>query len=558
MLRKITFIVLLIVAISFSGVYAQEDSETVGIDALCGEGALELVTVEAPPEDEQTLALDALMRQFVTDPAATELSTFAPKPPAPGAVVLVDSPAGRYFKAIGVADVETCEPLQPTMPFAIGSNTKMFTAAVVYQLQEEGLLSTDDLVVDYLPDEIALFEGAETSTIDMLLTHTSGLPDYFNSQNPESFAVLVADPESGLLTTPFTPLELIENAVISDPMKFEPGAEGQWAYSNTGYIMLGQIIEQVTGKTYNEVVAERIIEPLSLQNTVLVEDIAAPELGLPSSYLQSPFTFETTGWSYTQAYSAGNIVSTAEDMAVFLRALYSGALYQNPETLDAMLTRAAPGYSQESDNFYYMHGGYYKHGFLGHGGQTLGFVSDIGYNPAYDAVIVTWANSAEAPTAYGLYHVGQRLGLTPSFDDTLTEIFAGPASPGLPEMVTLTLQDAIGTTFSLDSVYVAATGEIVVPEDGSAYTVELRADGTMTIVADCNTVQATYTTGDEGAFTIDLSASTLVACPEGSLSDQVLALLSDVSSVLISGSEGEQTLSFTTSDGSVVAFVYSQ
>ncbi len=111
------------------------------------------MTAEVTLAADQATALDAVLRAFVTvveDPDL--LANFEGAQPAPGAVLSVETPDGRYFRSIGVADVESCAPLEPTSPFAIGSHTKMFIAAVMYELQEEGA-STSDLVRDYLPDD---------------------------------------------------------------------------------------------------------------------------------------------------------------------------------------------------------------------------------------------------------------------------------------------------------------------------------------------------------------------------------------------------------------------
>ncbi len=409
--------------LTLSGVDAQEDTSPVDVLSLCGDAALKLTSVESTLPDDQVAALDELLKEFLIPPAA--VSFLSPSPPAPGAALLVETPEGRYFRAIGVADVKTCVPLDPLSHFGIGSNTKMMTAAVIYQLQEEGKLSTNDLISKYLPDEIALFPRAKAATIDMLLTHTAGLPDYLNSKNPVSIGAHDEDPTSGELGMAFTPQELIANAAEvendDDQPQFSAGEPGNWQYSNTGYIMLGLIIEQVTGQTYDEAITERIIKPLGLKNTFPLEGKVQPDDGLPSQYVKSPFTYESSGWDGSQAWSAGNVISTSEDMAVFLRALFSGDLYQQPDTLKAMLTRAAPGYAQETDDFYYMHGSYYQAGFYGHGGQTLGMESDVGYNPELGITLVLWTNSAYNAAGAGVFHVGHALGLTPTFDEVVCQ-----------------------------------------------------------------------------------------------------------------------------------------
>lgn len=554
----------LIVALLFilASVQAQDEPIVIGIEALCGEDALSIQPVDAARDDQTTQALDRLLLAMVTAPATNdaELSQIGPK--APGAVVLVDLPAERYFRAVGVTDVATCVPLEPTMPFAIGSNTKMFTTAVIYQLQEEGRLSTTDAVSKYLPQQMALFPRSAKATIDHLLTHTAGLPDYLNSINPDSMAMEIQNPTSNLLGTAFTPDELISRAAAlqddPDQPQFAPGEPRQWQYSNTGFIMLGMIIEQITGQSYGDAVSERILQPLEMTDTVLVEGIAPSELGLPSGYLKSPFDYNTSGWNYSQAWSAGNIVSTAEDMAVFVRAYYSGALFQQAETLPAVLTRAAAGAFLQSDDYYYMHGGFYKYGFLGHGGQTLGFESDIGYNPTHDTVIVIWTNAAESAASQGVIAVGHALGLTPSVPEFYESFFpsvdAGTESTETPSAAALSLTDVIGTPLRLSSYYAAGEQQFVQVRDDFTFTIEFSEDGSAAIVADCNRITADYEVGEAGSLNINLGASTMMACPNGETADIILALLADAARVNVTESDGVTTTLILTEGGSSVAF----
>ena len=396
-----------------------------------------------------------------------------------------------------------------------------------------------------MPDEIALWEGADSITIDMLLGHTSGLPDYLNSQSPPSIGKRLEDHEPGLLETAFTPRELIENSAESDPrLLFEPGAEASWSYSNTGYIMLGMIIEQLTGQTYIEAVTERIIEPLGLEHTTFLAGAAPDDLGLIGQYLispENPVVIDVADWNGSQAWSAGNVVSTPQDMAVFLRALYTGALFQDPATLEAYTTRAAPDYQYETDEYYYLHGGYYKGGFLGHGGQTLGTESDVGYYPENDLVVVTWSNTAYAYTGAGIFHVGHVLGLTPSWIEVYNAIF------GITPVARLSLEDVLGVEFTAASVFLSSDRELKQPPEGSTYTLTFGEDGQVSIVADCNTVAASYTIGADDTVTIELGASTLVACPEGSLADDLLTILDNASTYSLLDT-GEQFLLIVQAD----------
>ena len=363
-----------------------------GVDTPCGAAALEPIANEESTLDASlTATLEGYLKGMVSQGNGVAYS------PSIGGVILLETPEGRYFKSVGVSNIEDCTPLAPNSPYAIGSHTKQFIAAVIYQLQEEGLLSVSDPVSQYLPDEIALFPRSRNATIEQLLTHTSGMPDWEHSENPESLGARNLDPASGSLDDHYTREELIaETAGLQDDPDqptFAPGEPGNWFYSNTGYVLLGMIIEQVTGQSWIDAVTERILEPLGMDHTVFINEVASPELGLPQSFYSSPFTYDTTGWDYSQADAAGNGISTAEDMAIFIRALYSGELFKDPATLQAMLQPAAPGYPEFNDLFYYMHGGFYQFGWLTHTGGTYGFTNAAGYEPTRDMVAVAWTNS---------------------------------------------------------------------------------------------------------------------------------------------------------------------
>lgn len=376
--------------------------EAVTVLDLCGEDALRLNEIAATLDPGSVAALDELLPTYITEGAAI-------RPPAPGAALLVITPQGRYFKSVGVSDVTTCDPLPADALFEIGSNTKMMTAAIIYQLQEEGVLSTSDAISQWVPEMAAIIPNGEQITIDMLLTHTSGIYDYINGTGNNG-PLYAGATDRDVLTAAYAPEELVELAVDAGEPYFAPGEEGQWMYSNTGYILLGQIIEAATGKTYGENLEERIFRPLGLARTFLA--VGQPEPGLlPTGYLGSPFDYTTTEWNLSQGWSAGAVVADAEELAVFLRALFSGTLFRNPETLDLMLSPASPEYPSYSDQFYYGHGMFYKYGLLGHGGQALGYQSDVGYLPEEDVTIVLWTNSAENTAGQAAAAVGEALGI---------------------------------------------------------------------------------------------------------------------------------------------------
>ncbi|WP_165360637.1 serine hydrolase [Candidatus Chloroploca sp. Khr17] len=221
---------------------------------LCGEQALAINTVEDTLAPEISAMLDQGLVSLVQEGAH----------PGPGASMLIITPEGRYFKSTGVADVTTCEPLPTDSPYQIGSNTKMMTSAMIFQLQEEGVLATSDLLSKWLPELAAALPNGDQITIDMLLTHTSGLHDYFDLPTEDGATIENGTKDKAMLTRTFTPEELVQVVADSGLSDFEPGAEGRWKYSNTGYILLGLIIEKATGRSYEENLQARVFEPLGL------------------------------------------------------------------------------------------------------------------------------------------------------------------------------------------------------------------------------------------------------------------------------------------------------
>jgi hypothetical protein len=319
------------------------------------------------------------------------------------------------------------------------------------------------------------------------------------------------------------------------------------------------IIEQVTEQSYIDAVTQRVIDPLGMDRTFVADGIVPADVGMVGQYLidrdTQIFVEEVSGWHTSQAWSAGSIVSTPEDMVTFLRAYYSGELFEDSATLDILLTRAAPGYVGENDDLYYIHGGFYKGGFWGHGGQTLGTESDVGYNPEYDITVVTWSNTAYAYTGGGVFHIGNALGLTPSFMDVLFDIQFGSSDESQGSALqTISVADVLGIQLDSTGIYVAETEEfIAIPEDGNYY-VMFTDNEQLSIGADCNTVLAEYTVDDDETMTIELGATSLVACPEGSIADDFLAVISNTTTFKLFDSGDGFILQLITEDDSNTAF----
>ncbi|MGE7433060.1 serine hydrolase domain-containing protein [Kitasatospora sp. NPDC001175] len=241
----------------------------------------------------------------------------------------------------GVADLGAGRPVPVQGRFRIGSVTKTFVATVVLQLRAEGRVNLDDSIESYLPGVVP---GGGAITVRQVLSHTAGIFNY--TEDPTA----VPQDESGWLAYLATgrwetrrPEDLVRTAV-GHPPYFAPG-QG-WHYSNTDYILAGMLIEYVTGRPWAEEVRERILDPLGLHHSSFPEtdtEVPGPHA---HGYLQlSTGPADITEFNPSWAGSAGDGISTADDLARFNAALLGGELLR-PAELAEMKTispAAAPG-----------------------------------------------------------------------------------------------------------------------------------------------------------------------------------------------------------------------
>ena len=253
------------------------------------------------------------------------------------AALHVDSPSlGIVWEgAAGLADPDAGTPMTPGTPFRIASNTKTFIAASALRLWEAGRLGLDDPIAGHLREksvEILRGDGydLEAMTIRHLLTHTGGLYDYAGS---ERYAErITADP-----THRWTRIEQLESAAEwGDPLA-PPGLV--YSYCDTGYILLGEILEQTTARSMPDAVRELVgYERLGLGSTWF--ETLEPQ---PSGVLDPAHLFwgevDVAGFDPSvDLYGGGGLVSTVGDLARFFRALFNDGIYDNPETAGTMLT----------------------------------------------------------------------------------------------------------------------------------------------------------------------------------------------------------------------------
>jgi D-alanyl-D-alanine carboxypeptidase len=258
-----------------------------------------------------------------------------------GVSVGVVTPEGKWSGAKGISNLETQKATQTDDLFNIGSTSKPFTAAVILRLQEQGKLSLDDTIDQWLPEIAAKIPDGENLTIRQILNGTGGLWDYFNDSD-EFSSDLAADYSSGF-TKDWQPEDLVAYAYDKPPFSGE-SSTGQWTYTNTGNVIAALIAEKATGKPFKEILKAEILKPLGLKNTFFTSEDAdlskrargyedaLTEDGNPGQDgILDDYSFVDTG---AIAYGPGSIVASAEDLAVFFDSLASGDLLQPESTAE--------------------------------------------------------------------------------------------------------------------------------------------------------------------------------------------------------------------------------
>jgi D-alanyl-D-alanine carboxypeptidase len=262
------------------------------------------------PSSTQAREIDTLLRQTY-------------QPDEPGAAVIVVGDGSVILRGgYGMANLELGVAIEPDMVFRLGSVTKQFTAVVILMLLEEGKLRLDDDITRFLPDYPT---HGHRLTVEHLLTHTSGVKEHLDMPEWQR-----------LVHTDVTLSELID--VFKDqPMTFAPGA--QWEYCNSGYLLLGAIIEHVTGETYEDVLQRRIFRPLGMDQTSYDHtDRIVP--GRVPGYELGATGFQNASYlSLSHPHAAGAIMSSVDDLALWDAALSTERLLKR-ETLQHAWTSA--------------------------------------------------------------------------------------------------------------------------------------------------------------------------------------------------------------------------
>jgi CubicO group peptidase (beta-lactamase class C family) len=278
-------------------------------------------------------------------------------------------------KGYGFADRDQMTPNGPQTRFGIGSNTKQFTAAAILMLEVQGKLKVTDRICEYIPECPSAWG---VITIKELLTHTSGIPDYVNTL-PDFV---------GYAGPPLTPLQII--AHFRDlPLEFAPGTT--FTYDNSGYFVLGYIIEQASGLSYEAFLQKNILTPLGLSDTGYNHNSNGVATGYTDGYSATPAEPENP----SVPYAAGALYSTVEDMNRWEQALTTNALLPATSRAEMFAAQAAiPGGDP-------MAAGYGYGFFIGtdsgrpiiwHGGAIPGFKSIEARYPVDDVTVIILSN----------------------------------------------------------------------------------------------------------------------------------------------------------------------
>jgi len=356
------------------------------------------------PKNSALKTIDPQAFQTVVEAAVRQLKV-------PGAMVLLRTPQGNFNAGVGTTELGVQIPPAANTHFRIASNTKTMTGALIVLLAQDGKLKLSDPVSTYIPD----VPDGENITVAQLLKMRSGLYGY--TADPALAAAMDANPGKA-----WTPQEVLAIA-FRHPPQFAPDAS--YEYSNTNYALLGLIAEKVGGRPLAQQFADRLFGPVGLTQTSLpaADDTSIPapyshgymyggsfyaladdpypadmQAAAPAGTLQ-PVDYTNQNSSYATA--AGGAISTADDLATWMKALVSGKVF-NADYHQQWLTSLQPEDPAAPDGQKYGYGiSYQRFGpsaaMFYHGGELPGFNSFMGYDPDNDVALVIWTNLTLSP-----------------------------------------------------------------------------------------------------------------------------------------------------------------
>jgi D-alanyl-D-alanine carboxypeptidase len=317
-------------------------------------------------DDALAQRLDAAIKQAMTTTGV------------PGAIVGIWGPDGDYVRAFGVADKSTRAPMKTDFYSRIGSVTKTFTVTAVLQLADEGKLGLDDPVAEYVPG-VPL---GDRITLRQLARMQSGLFNY--SASPEFQKAMFADPRRA-----FTPRELLSYA-LAEPNQFPPGE--RFDYCNTNTILLGLVVQKVSGEPLNSYIHDKILAPLGMSHTSFPTTNAFPDPHAQGYTVQTADGKEATAtdWDPSWGWAAGAMISTLDDMRTWADALASGKLLTPPMQEQRLQTVGSPGMPPQDG---YGLGIFNLGGWIGHNGSLPGYQTVVVHLPQKQTSLVILTNT---------------------------------------------------------------------------------------------------------------------------------------------------------------------
>lgn len=308
----------------------------------------------------------------------TSISRALDRAGAPGAIVGVWQPhRAAYVRTFGVRDTQTRQPMRRDLFMRIGSETKTFTVTALLQLAEQGKVRLDDPIAKYVPGVTA----GDQITLRQLANMTSGLPNYTLSEAFDT--ALVADPHKE-----WTPQELL-SLVSGEPLQFQPG-QG-FSYSNTNTVLIGLVVEQVSGESIGAYIKRHITDPLGMSQTSFPLDSALPDPHADGYANDTPdkSTANATNWNPSWTWSAGQMVSTLRDLHIWAPRLATGRGLLGPK----MQRERARSVAGPGNPITYGLGLFNVHQWIGHNGSLPGYQTLALYRPQTKTTIVALINS---------------------------------------------------------------------------------------------------------------------------------------------------------------------
>ncbi|MBC6434527.1 beta-lactamase family protein [Nostoc sp. HG1] len=319
----------------------------------------------AAPQSAQQIVVKA--EEYMN--AAVRVNRFS------GSILVARDGKPLISKGYGMANLELDVPNNPQTVFRLGSLTKQFTAMAIMILQERGKLHTNDLICNYLSDCPAAWQSI---TIRSLLTHTSGIPNYTSLPNSLQTMQL-----------PSTHANLVDR-FKNMPLEFTPGEK--FKYTNSGYYLLGMIIEQVSGKSYADFLQENIFAPLGMTHTGYDSHNRLIKNRAGGYELQDNSIINASYIDMSIPFAAGALYSTTEDLLLWDQALYTEKLVSR-KILAEIFTPFKDGY------------GYgwgitkrFDRQMIGHDGGINGFSSSIIRFPSDHVTAIVLSNNQNAPS----------------------------------------------------------------------------------------------------------------------------------------------------------------